>query len=364
MNILHITNSLSEGGVETLLFSLCKGFISQGHFVSILVLERNKCDLMIDFEKLGVKIIRGRYSSSYNILNIISIYKLIPGFDIIHAHLFPTQYLVSFAGFISQSKGKILTTEHNTYNHRRDFKIFRFIDSIFYSGYSKIVGISNATTIELQKWIIRSICKSPIHTINNGIDIFKFRNPIIALKRSELGLSESDKIVIMVARFNEQKDHETLIRAFSLLHSSVHLFLVGSGETMDVNKQLVLELGLEKRIHFLGNRKDVPAIIKISDIGVLSSFWEGFGLSALEYMAGGIPALVSNLPGLNKVVDNDFLLFEPGDFKGLANKIVILLTDKKIYNKMSEYSLCQSDKFSIENTVNSYIELYTSLSKF
>lgn len=73
MTILHITNGLSEGGVETLLYFFSKYLIARGHSVSILVLKRNEISLKSKFENAGIDVIVGKYKSSYNVLNVFTI---------------------------------------------------------------------------------------------------------------------------------------------------------------------------------------------------------------------------------------------------------------------------------------------------
>lgn len=357
MNILHITNGLSEGGVETFLFSLSKELVNKGHIVSIMVLNKDECDLAPICLKNNIQVIRGKFRSAYNPLNIFHIYSMMNKYDVIHVHLFPTQYWVSIASFFKHCKFKILTTEHNTFNHRRKFKIFKYIDSVVYSAYSNIVGISCATVDDLDSWIVKSICKTPIILIYNGICIDRF-STISKLSKSHFNLLDSDKVLLMVARFNEQKDHRTVINALALLPNYIHLLLVGSGDTMDTFKELAKSKGVTTRVHFLGNRIDVPDIMKISDIGIVSSHWEGFGLVAIEYMAAGIPVLASNVLGLNEVVDNPNSLFIQGSERELAKKIKELLEDSKLYESLVNYSHRQINKFSLEKMVNSYLNLY------
>ena len=93
---------------------------------------------------------------------------------------------------------------------------------------------------------------------------------------------------------------------------------------------MVSELNLQNLIHFLGFRKDVPEILRLSDIGVLSSNWEGMPLSGIEVMAAGIPFIGSDVPGIKDLVaatPNAGLLFSKGDSTGLASHINHLLAD-------------------------------------
>lgn len=86
-------------------------------------------------------------------------------------------------------------------------------------------------------------------------------------------------------------------------------------------RQLVQELGLSQRVHFLGYRADAAACLDAADVVVLPSLWESFGLSALEAMARGVPVLASNVEGLSQVVGHPDLLFETDNADELAKKL-------------------------------------------
>ena len=359
MNILYITNGLSEGGVETLLYDLSIRLIAKGNQVAILVLNRNEIALKEFFKVAGVKIIVGKYDTCRDIRNIFLIKSLISNYDVIHSHLYPTQLYVVLANMLLfKGKKQLITTEHNVYNHRRDYPWFRIFDRWMYKKYTYIVGIEKNTSKALYEWIGRDWANNKIQTITNGIDILKYR-AAKRISRQELGIADSNIVLIMVARFNAQKDQETVIRSLLLLPDNVHVLFIGTGETLSQMQQLTICLSLCNRVHFLGHRSDVANILKICDVGILSSHWEGFGLVAVEYMASGLPVLASNVKGLNDVVGCERLLFEVGNQNDLAQKIMNLVADKNYCQQIKIYCSQRADKFSIDQTVENYIALYT-----
>ena len=126
---------------------------------------------------------------------------------------------------------------------------------------------------------------------------------------------DDDKILIQVARFNKYKDHRTLIKSLKILPNNIKLILVGDGELKFEIKKLINELDLNKRVALLGVRMDVPNLLKSSDISILSSHSEGFGLVAIEGMASGKPFVGSDVKGLSNIVSGAGLLFENGNEK-------------------------------------------------
>lgn len=167
----------------------------------------------------------------------------------------------------------------------------------------------------------------------------------------------------MISRFAPAKDQKTVIKAISLLEDSIHLIFVGDGETINICKQYAKDLNVENRVHFLGTRSDIPELIAQCEIGVQSSHWEGFGLTAVEMMAGGLPVIASNVNGLKQVVEDAGLLFETGNAIELKNYINKLLEDKAYYNKISVACKERSIQYSITNMAEKYMLLYNNILK-
>lgn len=357
MKILHITNGLSEGGVENLLYFFSKALLKKGHSVTVLVLARNEVNLKVKFEKSGIRVIVGKYENIYNILNIPFIKRNLEDYDIVHAHLFPVQFYVVLANMLlGHNRRVLITTEHNTWNNRRKYQCIRYLDRWFYNQYEYIIGISDDTSVELNRWLINERLKSKIVTINNGVE--QVGDSTKELSIEDFNCSIGDFILVMVARFDSQKDQETLINALTFLPQNVHVIFVGSGETLAFNRALVSKLKLDNRVFFAGYRSDVPSILKIAHLGVLCSNWEGFGLSIVEYMIAGLPVIASNVLGLGSVVGWDELLYTPKDHRELANKILHLMNDEDYYNIVKEYCMNRCQYFTVDRMADEYLLIY------
>ncbi len=305
-------------------------------------------------------VIVGKYKSSYNVLNVFTIKKYLRKYDIVHIHLFPVQFYVGIANYLlGCNKRVLITTEHNTWNNRRQHDFYRYIDRWLYRQYDYIVGISNDTSIALKEWLNDENISNNITTINNGVELAT--QSIKNINIAEFNCIESDIILTMIARFNIQKDQETLIRALTYLPSNVHVIFVGSGETLEYNQNLTRSLGLESRIYFAGFRDDIPSILKISHIGILCSNWEGFGLSVVEYMLAGLPVVASNIPGVGNIVGWDELLYTPKDPVELANKILRIITDCSFYVKAQKYCIERAKDFSMEKMTTQYLSIYNRI---
>lgn len=345
MKICYVINNLSGGGAERLVFRYAEILTGLGHSVSVIKL--NNCDNRYTLNPKSVETIELSEKSKYSIKILVKLYNNLKkeNYDIVHVHLFPSLYYV---GIISHFlKNIYIFHEHNTVNSRQKYSILRLVDKWMVRKFKGIIAISNA----VKKTVIKnySVNEEFVRRIYNGIDLkeFKIRNntPNEILR------------VCMTARFSPQKDHVTLIKAIACL-PNVHLFLLGDGERLNYIKNLVHELGLVDRIFFLGFVNNVQKVLEDIDVAVLSSNWEGFGLAAVESMALSIPTVVTNVEGLNEVVDIEELQFKKGDHLGLVKILKTLHNDKRFYKEMQKRCLQTSVKFNILKTSEELSDYY------
>ncbi len=367
MRVLHIINDLGSGGAEKLIeetlppLNKTKGIKAD---VLLLTDSENVFDEKLKDSGVNAGIVPIR--NLYNPLNLYHIRKyIIEGeYDIVHAHLFPTFYWVSIASkFIFKNKPKFVMTEHSTHNRRRKRDYLRYLEKFIYSSYDKIISISQQTQDNLVKWLKPSETQlDRFIVIENGINIDRFKN---AKPYNKVDIcntfTEDIRLVCMVARFSEQKDQPTLIKAIKELPENVHLLLIGEGTLKQKNENLAKEIGVSDKVHFLGFRNDVERILKTVDIVVLSSNWEGFGLAAAEGMAAGKPVIASKVEGLREIVDGYGLLFNKGDSGELSKLLNKLLNDHYLYKHISARCFDRAEDFSIDGTIQSIALLYENL---
>jgi len=350
MKILHVINSLAAGGAENLVATLANEQIKINE-VSIFTFYSEK-DVFA--EKLDSKIkLKSHTGKSYFSPNkIYNLYKSIKKHDVIHVHLFPPFYIVAILSLFTGKKNFVLT-EHNTTNYRRK-NILKPLETFIYKRYTYIISISDGVTRELKAWMGSHVT---VATIKNVINT-TFINTVVPKNRTELGFKEDDILLIMVGRFQEQKDQKTIIKALAIIPKKFKLLLVGEGELRGELKALTEKLEVDERVHFLGVKKNVFEILKICDIGIISSKWEGFGLVALEYMASGLPALGSNNEGLREVIGTNDALFNIGDHSQLSKLIVKVASDDSFKNKIRNNQIEHLKNFDLQRAIEDHQRVY------
>ena len=361
MKVLQIINSLATGGAEKLLLDTIPFYNQKGVNMDLLVLNDTNQPFLERLKNLNCcQIFNLGSSSVYNPVNIFKIIPYLKKYDLVHVHLFPAQYWVVLAKLLSFSETKLIFTEHNTTNRRLENPIFRFIDKWIYQFYAGIISI----TSEIKALLLKHTALPEVRftVIENGVNLSAIQN-VTALPKPDLSslIHESDKVIIQIAAFREQKDQKTLIRAMQLLPDFCKLILVGVGPVKIECENLVTELGLQNRVVFLGSRMDVPALLKTADMVVLSSKYEGLSLSSIEGMASGKPFIASEVPGLSEVVKGAGILFPQGDADQLAKEIIHLCTDPAHYRTVAEACQQRAAAYDISKMVDKHIALYHSL---
>ena len=160
--------------------------------------------------------------------------------------------------------------------------------------------------------------------------------------------------LVMIARFQEPKDHETLFRALTTL-PEVEVDLVGDGPDIEVAIALANRLQLAERVYFLRQRLDVPEILSRNHIFVLCSRWEGFPRSTLEAMRAGLPVVVSNVGGAPEAINDGVtgFLVNPGDREHLAERLRNLIRSPQLRRRMGQAG---RDRYEAEFTFETMLD--------
>lgn len=354
-----INHNLGSGGAEKLIYDMALELKKMNIKFSIILLTSVNDIYGKKLQEIGIDVI---YLSNkwdiYSPKNIFRLKKILKTYDIIHTHTYAAQLWTAFTSLFLDKNKKYLTTEHSTSNRRREKFYFKYLDGWMYSRYDKIISITDATQVNLKKWLNNKNQEKHL-VINNGINLKKYYSTI-PIKRKEINqnLKDEDILICMIGRFSEQKDQKTLIKSMKFLNESYKLILLGDGDK-ESEEQLVDELNLKERVYFLGYKSNVAEIVKSCDIAVLSSHWEGFGLAAVESMALGIPTIGSNVAGLREVLENGGIIFEKGNEKDLYTKIMKI--DEKSYRELSKQAKEKSKKYSLDKMIKKYLKLFNNI---
>lgn len=192
-----------------------------------------------------------------------------------------------------------------------------------------------------------------------------------AAVRKNLGIPEQAVILCCVANFYPEKDHPTLLKAFSILKHelkpSSDVFLVMTGysirdEFVNRAKAVAYDEKLSGSAIFMGSNNQVPDLLEASDIGVLTSVSEGSPNAVLEYMAQQLPIVATAIPAVREMLGDDYpYLFEPGNARALAEKLLLLVnsTELRLKNGKGNQELVLRE-YDPQRMYNGYCDLLKS----
>ena len=205
------------------------------------------------------------------------------------------------------------------------------------------------------------VVRSKVAMLSNGV---RHAEPDRVTLRSELGLSPEDRLIVAVGNLYPVKGHVYAIDALALLaarHPSVHLAISGRGELEGELLARAREHGLEHRVHLLGLRSDVPAVLAAADLFVLPSLSEGLPLALLEAMFAGCPIVASDVGQVRVALNNGAagILVEPGDSSALADALDRLLSNPAEARRLGALaSLHAAGEYDLSRMVQRYAAVY------
>lgn len=242
--------------------------------------------------------------------------------------------------------------------------IYLCLEKILSPCTDKIVCISKAEKASAEREHIAKDDKLAL--IPNGIDVSAVKNAV-AKSRSELGIAEDAFVVGMIGRLSPQKAPDVFIRAAKLIHDEIPnsaFIIVGSGEDEEEVKTFAKENGLELVI--TGWTDEPYSYLKVFDVALLLSRWEGFGLAVVEYMAAEKNVVATKIDAIPTLVDDgiDGLLVEMDNPEDAAEKVLWLYHHPQKAVEMQKKALKKViENYDISRVVNQHIQLFNELSK-
>ena len=362
MKVLHYINNLGSGGAEKLLSDILPALKDRGLVVEVMLANSaaNVDKYSSILKRSGIMVI-SQDLSFYNPLQIWNLIKYINSnnFDIVHAHLFPSQYWLAFASCFLKSKIKLVKTEHSVFNERKNYKLLRPLEKFVYSRYDRIIAITENVKANLENWIGRT----DIVTVANGVNLSQIEvEQQIPDEKEYQFLEDSNFNILMVGRFDGwQKDQLTLVKALNFLSKKCCVYFAGEGHFRVKVEKYCLEHDLLDQVVFLGLRQDIYRLMYKVDLNVLSTNHEGLSGVVLESLASHRPFLGSDVVGVQEIVPDSRFLFPAGNAQKLAEKIEEIAGNEELRQNMAGTALKFVQGFDIQYMVDSYVEVYHSL---
>ncbi len=356
LKVLHIVNSFEAGGAEKTVLYMHNAYLAQGVDSYALSLMNSNVSTLANAYSLNC-------DTPYKLTTFVRLVSFLKqprwqSLDIVHTQLFPSQLYTPMACSFACIKAKLVTTEQQSYNRRREAFWGKFLDRFFYDRYEKVTCVSDFTRVTMEKW--QPQLRDKLVVIQNGVEFNKYAYPAKPQLKSDEKL-----IIISMGRLVKQKNYEKMIEAVAKVKGvSFEYWILGTGPLEEKLKGLVGSLNLQDKVKFLGFRQDIPELLNKSDVFLLASLWEGLSLAMVEAMAAGLPVVVSNIPEACEVVcdgSGSGLLVDPQSEEDIAQKLQEILTDKHLREEIGQRARKRAEDFDMKRIIQEYLNLYASI---
>ncbi|HKU72976.1 MAG TPA: glycosyltransferase family 4 protein [Pyrinomonadaceae bacterium] len=362
MNILQISSASSFGGGERYVVDLTNALVARGHDVYVAVRPGSPLPrhLQLSPEKLLTLPLRNALDvqTARELEKFVGRKKI----EVVHAHMARDYSLASYAA--RRNRGtKFIATRHVL------FKLNRLHRHTL-SRATCVIAVSQAVAKELRTSQV--VSHDQIAVIHNGIDVDRIKKTCAGLHRGlflrSIGIAGGNPgggpLVGSIGELRTLKRHDDFVRAAALIlkeFPETQFVLAGVGEGRNQLENLVAELGLTGRFHFLGWLDDADKLLCAMDVFVSASETESFGLAIVEAMAAGTAVVATATEGAKEVIDdqNTGLLVPIGDVKRIAESVVNLLSDPEKRQRLATQSVQSAAKrFSLTRMVDDIETIY------
>jgi glycosyltransferase involved in cell wall biosynthesis len=355
LKVLHVINSLSIGGAETLLAnSLAPGGLNE-YTDNTLVYFRGDSYLSGIIDK-NVKKICLNYTGGIDIIRVLSqLRRIVIGhaFNIVHTHLNPASF---YTHLVCPNAIPLIHTLHTTYSmNTQTTRTLLILEKQLYfkSKACNIICLSDSARDDF----IHSVpFKGKMFVLNNFIADKFFTNPI---KKYRAGASVLK--MVAVGSLVELKNFEYLFDVLSYCkNEEISLDIYGGGDKTRYEKVIASKA---LKVRMMGENTDIAYTLKKYDLFIMPSKFEGFPLSLCEAMASGLPVMVSNIAPLRNIVKDNGIYFTLDNAEATANIIKSISLGKTDINSFAEKAKCCAEQMVKRETyIKRLLAIYNQLS--
>jgi glycosyltransferase involved in cell wall biosynthesis len=239
--------------------------------------------------------------------------------------------------------------------------VTRTVQQVLVRSVDCYIGVSHDVVKRLGETL--GLPARKLRMVHNGVPLDRFEVTADTTLRASLAGDTTRPIILTIGRLVPQKGHRHLLEAATLVRDAVFVF-AGEGPDRGLLEAQSRDLGLGRRVIFLGHRLDIPELLACSDLMVLPSLFEGLPLSVLEAMAAAKPVIASDVGGTNETIvsERTGLLVPPADPAALAAAIRRLLSDRKLAEQLATAGKARvREEFSAARMVQSVTQIYEHL---
>lgn len=285
MKILHLISSRGFFGAENMVIELSRSLLKRGDCKPIVGVIQNAYNPHTEIVEVArdnnIETIAFpcRSQFDYHLISKIHAYIAEKHIDLLHSHGYKSNFY-GLAG--SRKRIPAVTTNHNWLTSHWRLKIYCMLDSIWIRYFDRVVAVSNDVKRDMMKYMVPEY---KIEIIDNGIDVERFaQEHSTRYLKNEFGLNDEMTVLGIIGNLGYEKGHEYLFQAVSTLRTRgkrIKILVIGDGYLRGHLEKRAAALGIREDVVFTGYRKDIPELLSMLDIFVLSSVREGLPMVVL-----------------------------------------------------------------------------------
>lgn len=371
--ILLYTDTTQIGGAEGHMLALAR-FLNKEKFEISLLCSRHErlnewCKKMKDE---GVQVTRLIAKYKHNPRHYFSLKEKIEDFkiDLVHAHIWnPASGRYAYMA-AKAMKTPLLTTEHDPFVLSA---LKNWIKKKLIKNISHLIAVSEKNRELLEKNY--PTLKGKTSVVQNGIDLTAFESQLSTFTKEDreklreeiFKVSEKTSVIIAVAELHPRKGLLYLLEAAQKIqekNQDFKIIIVGTGAQKKLLEKKIKKLGLEREVSLLGYQHNIPHLLAASEIFVLPSLNEAFGLVLLEAMAANLPIVATKNGGIPEIITNNVtgLLVPPAESSELAYAILRLLNNKDLAHRLAQEGHKLVKKmFNVQDMVKKTEAIYNTI---
>lgn len=357
--IVTIIPTLEIGGAESLVISLLTNYNHKKEKIILIMLFNKDKNLYEDIlSKYPIEIIYMNKRNGADLSLFFSLYKILNKIqpDIIHTHLYSSSYVLPWKVFHNN------VFWYHTVHSVAEKELYSFhiklMKIAYYFNLAQPVAISDL----IKKSIIDfyNVSENRVKTIYNGINLENY-------KVDKKQYFFNDKInLVSVGRLTTVKNHMMLLRVLKKINNNkFSLTIVGGGDQKNILNKYIIDNNLGDMVKMVGETNNVVNYLKLADIFVLTSIYEGLPISIIEAMAAGLPIVSSDVGGVSDIVKNEVngFLFNKDDDEALEKILINYLNNKSLIENQGIYNKKDCQKYDIKIIAKKYEDLFLNYDK-
>jgi glycosyltransferase involved in cell wall biosynthesis len=355
IKVAIVENNLVIGGVQKLVIDQLRTLSRELFEIHLITLHQPDIEHFYTLVPDDVRLVKLDFASAKDIKSWFRLYRTLRDIkpDIVKSSMYFSNTVVRILKpFFAY---KVITAEHNTNDGKG--RLQKLLNRFLHTLSVTTIVDSEMVADHLSK--IEKVPRSQYTVIHNGVDLEAIEAskreflPQRSALRAVYGIGDEDKLFLSIGRMVRQKNHERMIRAFSLLlkkRPNSKLMIIGDGGLKPQLEKLVTELGIKDQVFLLPAIKDIHKFYVMSDITLLSSDHEGFCIAAMEGLAFGAPLVSPRVAGVVEYLrDGENGLFAEKTPESLAEKMEEILTfSKEKFAEFQSEAQKTADNYSVE----------------